>query len=1305
SNADGGNTNGGNANGENGNGSNADGGNTNGGNANGENGNGGEQESALSRIPALLDGNGKAVVNKKGKKVLAWEQAPLEDTVAALLEINGGVLVEVRDTAQAMKKKADEALNKTKQRKATGDDPIEIAESKMENRKAVEAAQSKVDYWKSVVQNVQNQMLSAERDARAREEAQMTPEQIAEREKQIAEQEKLNAAQAEQRRAEAQKQIEADAEESRRLREQRARYAPMEKAKKELSDDADAMAILSDTEPRDIEEYVAQSIPMYKFLWNDVEEGGSKMTGLQTELGYTSKDMQKMMNIIGTREKGGQPFNWICNRMYEDMPEGMKSQYDDTDVKNTVLDLLRSSESTKDLWHYVQDKRISEARGLVKQKEEQLWQQELDSYVIDMGMSADEAESYAEMVRQPIESVPDGALAAINDMIINREEEMQEYLDFIDQNIEEYEQSRRSEEMGGKPEQGRVLSAGEEGQAGMRGTAAVSEENNDGTGAEGSEAVQGKPVVAGGVVDEGAQIDADSLIDAARNGDERAISTLELYGINWKTKTVYRHVSQSEIEALLNGETINGKHNNGRVDVTSSKEPTTGADSQYRITFGEDFDFGKEKNVRMKNDELGDGWTERGYSLDDISTIEERNEDGTYTTIFEKKKSPTPAISSMDVDSNLNGKSDDTATQQDDGASDGKGTTKNRDLQEKSGKSEENEINPIGEGDFGPIYDQFRGNAKGAVTQLSKMKNGEATAALHHKDIGDIDLVWGKEGTGHSDGFGLAKLIKYHPEVVDNLQEIIDEMSVVSRSENRVNLESKKYKAGVRLTWNEKKKTWLLTLFEKKNSASDNTTDTDETVNNGKLNDTATQQDTAFGGKGTTKNRDLQEKSGKSEEKGEKKDGYGADNAIVSRDRYEELKKRMRIKLGGQLNAGFDPELLVIGVEMAAYHIEAGARKFADYARNMVADLGDGIRPYLKAFYNGAREMPELSAAGYDKDMTPYDEVRNFDVNTFDKNVRKTFGERLSEAKAETDTNPTEAQKIAGNYKKGHIRIDGYEISIENPKDSVRSGVDPNGKPWSIKMNDTYGYIGKKYGADGDHLDVYINDAADLDNFNGSIYVIDLYNDAKGEDFDEHKIMWGYESYRHARESFLKNYDEQWAKEHMIVVTGIGSKDGFKRWLESSETKRKPFSEIINKRVKKLAPDSASTGTEETGGNARISRNARNDRNDRNEQNARNDGGQAAKLPGTVADGEDLVGKIFTWKKHPGNNYYVSQIIPSGIDKGLVSLLTIKDGKIIVRGKHPVPLIRRQIRFGKLVEADKALNAENAAMIERVRED
>ena len=93
----------------------------------------------------------------------------------------------------------------------------------------------------------------------------------------------------------------------------------------------------------------------------------------------------------------------------------------------------------------------------------------------------------------------------------------------------------------------------------------------------------------------------------------------------------------------------------------------------------------------------------------------------------------------------------------------------------------------------------------------------------------------------------------------------------------------------------------------------------------------------------------------------------------------------MRKKLLGQMNIGIDPEILAIGTEMAVYHLEKGSRKFAEYAKAMIVDLGDSIRPYLKAFYNGARDLPEVSENGLNTDMTSYDEVQKFDVANFDK--------------------------------------------------------------------------------------------------------------------------------------------------------------------------------------------------------------------------------------------------------------------------------------------------------------------------------
>lgn len=167
------------------------------------------------------------------------------------------------------------------------------------------------------------------------------------------------------------------------------------------------------------------------------------------------------------------------------------------------------------------------------------------------------------------------------------------------------------------------------------------------------------------------------------------------------------------------------------------------------------------------------------------------------------------------------------------------------------------------------------------------------------------------------------------------------------------------------------------------------------------------------------------------------------------------------------------------------------------------------------------------------------------------------FGERLKSAIAETETEPTEAQKKAGNYKKGHLSFGGYDYTVETPKGVTRSGKDEQGKPWSVTMHDTYGYILGKIGVDGDHIDMFINDAADLDTFDGNVYVVDQVNPETGE-FDEHKVMYGYPSEEAATEAYLANYSKGW--NGLGKVTSV-PKATFDKWLESSDRKTKPFAD------------------------------------------------------------------------------------------------------------------------------------------------
>ena len=166
------------------------------------------------------------------------------------------------------------------------------------------------------------------------------------------------------------------------------------------------------------------------------------------------------------------------------------------------------------------------------------------------------------------------------------------------------------------------------------------------------------------------------------------------------------------------------------------------------------------------------------------------------------------------------------------------------------------------------------------------------------------------------------------------------------------------------------------------------------------------------------------------------------------------------------------------------------------------------------------------------------------------------FSLRLKAAIEETETNPSDAQKESGNYKKGHIKFGGYDYTIENPKGSTRSGKDSNGKEWKVTMHDTYGYIRGKFGKDGDHLDMFINDKADLDNWNGDVFVVDQVN--PDGSFDEHKVMYGYDSMDDAKNAYLANYSKGW--KGLGNITGA-SKAEFDKWLDTSNRKLKSFAD------------------------------------------------------------------------------------------------------------------------------------------------
>ena len=182
-----------------------------------------------------------------------------------------------------------------------------------------------------------------------------------------------------------------------------------------------------------------------------------------------------------------------------------------------------------------------------------------------------------------------------------------------------------------------------------------------------------------------------------------------------------------------------------------------------------------------------------------------------------------------------------------------------------------------------------------------------------------------------------------------------------------------------------------------------------------------------------------------------------------------------------------------------------------------------------------------------------------------------TIGEQVQAAEAGVNVNPTDKQKEAGNYKKGHVQIGTFNVTIEQPKGSVRSGVDANGNKWETTMQNTYGYIRGTEGVDGDHIDVFLSD--DIDGWNGRrVFVVDQYNEDGS--FDEHKVMLGFNETDDAEAAYFANYDSDWANNHKTVVTAVNLED-FEKWIDSSHRKTKAFAEY--KSVKNVEEQSSGT--------------------------------------------------------------------------------------------------------------------------------
>lgn len=170
----------------------------------------------------------------------------------------------------------------------------------------------------------------------------------------------------------------------------------------------------------------------------------------------------------------------------------------------------------------------------------------------------------------------------------------------------------------------------------------------------------------------------------------------------------------------------------------------------------------------------------------------------------------------------------------------------------------------------------------------------------------------------------------------------------------------------------------------------------------------------------------------------------------------------------------------------------------------------------------------------------------------FDPNVKtaslKELREQLQEAESKVGV-PTPEQIESGDYTKGKFKWKGLNITIETAKGQTRSGTDKDGKPWSVTLQNSYGYIdGTDSAEPGDEMDVFIGP----DLLSEVVFVIDQNkNDVKK--FDEHKCVLGATNSDQARSIYESNYSKGWKGFRSVTSLTLPQ---FKEWLARGKMNR-----------------------------------------------------------------------------------------------------------------------------------------------------
>jgi hypothetical protein len=789
-------------------------------------------------------------------------------------------------------------------------------------------------------------------------------------------------------------------------------------------------------------------------------------------------------------------------------------------------------------------------------------------------------------------------------------------------------------------------------------------------------------------------------VEAARNGDVEAQESLEKFGIKWEKKPVHRYVSQGEVDYILGGNRYMGR-NNGNVDVTNSNEPTSAADASYRIVFKDDLDWATNNRLAMKNEDLGDGYIHGGYDINDVARIERRNEDGTYTTVWDAenptdiKQSQAPAI----VDDNSVAMPMVEVTK-------GRGKTKrvettpdwyaatpsraqhyiynelgftpevasevvkanmdeiDKAIADKQKKEPKPTANPVAYKEAHDAWEdemQTLRDHRQYWNEVRSVRNRQLLAEAEEREKRDAErkaveaqrraeeeaIARQKQEEERAKAAAAAEAEEEH--FLEN--EIFDGVRNDLGEEYRRGAQERKDKLDKRISMKEKVQAAREIYGEFFSDDVDVPADIYELVAKGmkgmkegdKINWDMVDGNPGLKQElGSNMTHDAVKNRKNKKKKAENQGDFDALSAFISFDNKGKSLKQVAHEIwqggdnvqrdGSYLYADDDianalMELLLeaekttditqyafnnrvnsaetameskmndeVGREVE-WRIQQSGMTFAEYlewykdmkekdaaVEGMTEEEYTNIIIFGENGNRGTEEsidetQPSAPVVGTERPRESGDDGRGGEESSAE--VRGTEGERLGVvqdagrgdeevsggegagegagsvaeqiAAQEVNENPTEGQKEAGNYKKAHVRVDGFDVTIENKKGSVRSGVDADGHEWSQTMANDYGYIRGTEGVDGDHIDLYLSDTPEQ----GDVFVIDQVNPKTGE-FDEHKVMYGFPDMESARQAYLDNYEEGW--QGLGAITPV-SKDEFKKWIESSHRKTKPFSE------------------------------------------------------------------------------------------------------------------------------------------------